>query len=228
MQTMKELTTKHQRMLLGLVAPTIGALILLFFRILSTGSLRYSFMIWNLCLAWLALGAAILAIYILNSKINLWVKLVSVIIWVLLLPNTFYILTDFIHVHFTGEVNVLFDVVLMAQFAAAGIIYGCLSLLLMHKTFIRLSSQRFALSLIILIIFATSFAIDLGRYLRWNSWDVVLDPTGILFDVSERVLSPSAYGRSMLTTAMFFVFIGTVYFSTWQFYSFIKTEKNKR
>lgn len=57
----------------------------------------------------------------------------------------------------------------------------------------------------------SSFAIYLGRYLRWNTWDIIINPAGLIFDVSDRIINPGTYSLTFIVTAVFFVVLGSAY-----------------
>jgi uncharacterized membrane protein len=62
-----------------------------------------------------------------------------------------------------------------------------------------------------MVLALCSFAIYLGHDLRWNSWDVLRDPGGILVDISNHISDSIAY-----TTAFsFFVLLGSLYVVVW-------------
>jgi uncharacterized membrane protein len=63
-----------------------------------------------------------------------------------------------------------------------------------------------------LTLFISSFAIYVGRDLRWNSWDVLTSPFGLLFDLSERLTHPSEYGQVLVVVVPFFVLLAGIYF----------------
>jgi uncharacterized membrane protein len=65
--------------------------------------------------------------------------------------------------------------------------------------------------LVAITLLLCSFAIYLGRDLRWNSWDILINPGSLLFDVSDRFLHPGAHPRTFVTTLTFFVLLGTFY-----------------
>jgi uncharacterized membrane protein len=52
-----------------------------------------------------------------------------------------------------------------------------------------------------------------GRFLRWNSWDIFLYPTDVLYDIGHRLINPfnhlQAYGVTLLFAAFLFVCYGT-------------------
>jgi uncharacterized membrane protein len=81
----------------------------------------------------------------------------------------------------------------------------------LRRTFSKFLSATFIYSTILLC----SFAIYLGRYLRWNSWDIITNPLGLLVDISDRFVAPLDHPKTLSTTFVFFVFISLVYSSAW-------------
>lgn len=193
-----------------------AALLLYLARSLATGTAQFSFMAWNIVLSLLALAMA--GAFVLyrqkNSKYLSWLFFV---LWVFLLPNTFFMLTDFVHVRESGDINMLFDIVLVGLFAMNGFVHGILSLFIVHKTLIKRFRKMYVHASIVIIMLSSSFAVDMGRYLRWNSWDVLINPRALLFDVSDTFLNPANYDRSFLITGVFFVAISSLYAVIWQF-----------
>jgi hypothetical protein len=61
------------------------------------------------------------------------------------------------------------------------------------------------------IIFMCSIAIYLGRDLRWNTWDLFVNPAGILFDVSDRLINSQANSQMFITIFSFYLLLGTIY-----------------
>lgn len=203
----------HQIIAVLLLLSTAAAMLLLV-RYVVTDSMRFVFLLWNLLLAWVPVAAG----YWFLRKRKLESPLTSVLLflaWLLFLPNAFYIVTDFIHLRATGDINILFDIVLLFLFAVVGFLLGVTSLGSMHLWFRQYMSRKTALLAIYGVIFLCSFAIYLGRYLRWNSWSIVTNPFGLLIDVSDRVIAPLDNPRTISTTLVFFVLIGVVYGSVW-------------
>jgi uncharacterized membrane protein len=134
----------------------------------------------------------------------------------LFLPNSFYLVTDFIHLRQTYEAGILYDITMLASFMLNGLILGSISLMLIHRELAkRLTTIQTSL-LVGLIILGSSFAVYLGRFTRWNTWDVLLQPAGLLFDVSDRFVNPGDHPQTFTTTLLLFAFLSVFYFVIWE------------
>lgn len=181
-------------------------------RVITTGDYRYWYMLWNLFLGWLPLLFAALLVWRLRKQ--RWAKLWNVVLtllWLGFLPNSFYLLTDLIHLQNTGEINLLFDIVLLFTFIFNGYIAGYMSVYLIHRELLKRRSYTWAHLAIALVFLACGFAIYLGRTLRWNTWDVLVNPAGLLFDVSDGIVNPLAHPQIVVTTGTFFILLCTTY-----------------
>jgi uncharacterized membrane protein len=140
-----------------------------------------------------------------------WTGIAITLAWLVFLPNSFYMVSDYIHLEDMARSSVLFDALTFTCFILNGLILGYASLF-MVQALLRKHVSRVQNELIAgLLLFLCSFAIYLGRDLRWNSWDVLVNPAGILFDVSERVIDPLGHPEAFSTTMMFFVFLAGLY-----------------
>jgi uncharacterized membrane protein len=63
----------------------------------------------------------------------------------------------------------------------------------------------------------SSFGIYLGRFERWNSWDVVSRPGPLLHDVAQRLANPEP--RTAGVTMVFTAFLALAYAA---FYSVVR------
>lgn len=183
----------------------------------SSGSWRYAFLFWNLFLAWLPLLFAwLLAKQLKVHRWLSWQALLLTALWLGFLPNSFYMTTDLIHLQSTGEVSLLFDLVLLMSFVWNSILLGFTSLYLVHRQLLKRLETNAAHTVVGVVLLLCSFAIYLGRYLRWSTWDVLINPAGILFDISDRFISPRAHPHTFTTTATFFLLYGSMYIVIWQ------------
>jgi uncharacterized membrane protein len=170
------------------------------------------YLIWNLFLAWIPMALTYALIrHTRHKPWSSWTGIGLTVAWLIFLPNSFYMVSDYIHLEDMARVSVLYDALTFTCFILNGLLLGFASLYMvqsMLRTRIsRLQNELFAASMLLL----SSFAIYLGRDLRWNSWDVLLNPAGILFDVSERVIDPLGHPEAFTTTLMFFIFLAGLY-----------------
>lgn len=176
----------------------------------------YSYMIWNLFLAWLPLVfIAWLLLVLRRKRWSSWEGITASLLWLFFLPNSFYIISDFIHLQDAPRVDVLYDAVMLMSFASTGLLLGYTSLVLFHLELRKRLAKGSVRRVIGTVLLLCSFAIYMGRELRWNSWDMLFNPAGILFDVSNRVLHPLAYPGMFVTVTSFFVLLTTFYIIAW-------------
>lgn len=186
-------------------------------------SSRFWFLNWNLVLAWLPLLFAWLLVqHISRHPWMSWQGITLTFLWLGFLPNSFYIISDLVHLQYATSANALYYTILILSFGISGLLLGFTSLYVLHKQLIKRAGQRNAAVVVSAILFLCSFAIYLGRYLRWNTWDVLINPAGILFDVSDRIINPSAHEQTFRITLLLFILLGSLYIVIWQFISAIK------
>jgi uncharacterized membrane protein len=180
-------------------------------------SLAFDYLVWNLFLAWLPLVFAIRLVALLRRKLwSSWEGLATSLLWLVFLPNSFYMISDFIHLQELPRVDVLYDAVMFTAFIYTGVALGFSSLYLVHLQLRRRLSARAAAGWVAVTLFICSSAVYMGRDLRWNSWDILTNPGGLLFDVSDRLQHPAAYPQMLVTIITFFVLLATIYNLLWR------------
>lgn len=215
-----------RNLLIVLGLSSLVSLVLMGSRIVRSDSLRYSFLVWNLLLAWVPLGLAWWLVRFLRTHSWLsWQAIGLTALWFIFLPNSFYLVSDFVHLRATYEVNILYDVVLLTSFAFNGLVLGFMGLYAVHRELLKRFVPYAAHTIVGFILLICSFAIYLGRYLRWNTWDILASPAGILFDISDRVINPSTHLRTFTTTATFFILLSSMYMVMWSFVAVLKRLK---
>ncbi|MCD4791825.1 MAG: DUF1361 domain-containing protein [Bacteroidales bacterium] len=120
-------TNKLQQSILIISVGTF-AVLLLAFRIHKTDSVHFIFLMWNIFLA--GIPWVISSLFILYPKLQKKTILILTagIIWLVFIPNTFYILTDLFHLNYKNLAPIWFDLVLIFSFAWAGLMLGFSSL----------------------------------------------------------------------------------------------------
>jgi uncharacterized membrane protein len=215
----------YRGVLYALLLSNFVSVVLFLFRVIDAHNLRYGFLLWNLFLGWLPLLFAWLLVRRLPR--TLWLtpgNLLLTALWLGFLPNSFYLVSDLIHLRSTGEVSLLYDAVLFFSHIFNSFVAGYASLYLVHLELVKRREWWRAHTLISTVILLCSFAIYLGRNLRWNTWDVLVNPAGILFDVTDRIINPLAHPQVFVTTMTFFALLGSMYVVMWQFLKALKND----
>jgi len=216
----------RERVVISLAGLTGVSAVLFFAGAIANRSLQFDYLLWNLLLAWIPLG--LVAALVRNLRRNVWSSwqpLTLTLLWLVFLPNSFYMISDFVHIQDVARHNLLYDVVMFTSFIFTASLLGFCSLYIVHSELRKRMSLRNSSAIVACIILLCSFAIYLGRSLRWNSWDVLLNPAGILFDVSDHLIHPWQSGEMFSTTISFFILIGSLYVVGWQLGEATRFEK---
>jgi uncharacterized membrane protein len=203
--------------LVGLGAATVVSLGLLALEAVINHEMLHGYLVWNLFLAWvpllLAFGLRQMLTY---HRWSNWKTLFLSVIWFAFFPNSFYIISDFIHISELTPDQLLLGVIVTSAFVFAGVSLGVSSLYIIHTELNKRLQSRLAVMLVAGMLLVASGAIYVGRDLRWNSWDLLLNPFGLLFDMSERLMHPSQYPQVLAVIIPFFALIAMIYFVVWQ------------
>jgi uncharacterized membrane protein len=98
-----------------------------------------------------------------------------------------------------------YDLVLLLSFSGTGLLIGYLSLDDVQETVAKRFGAVAGWLTVIVSLLLTGFGIYLGRFLRWNSWDVLTNPGGLFADLADRVLNPMSHPRTVAVTFVFSV-----------------------
>jgi len=158
-------------------------------RIFHTGKLTFAFMPWNLFLAWLP--------YLISSGLtrtgSRFVRVTGLVIWLLFIPNSFYILTDLYHLadgHRNPRVPEWYDLVLILSFAMNGLLLGIRSAQQVEKLLAPDASFLGRWVFLYPIMWLNSLGVYIGRVLRYNSWDIVSNPIDLVGDMARMIVHP--------------------------------------
>ena len=205
---MKTKITATNKMLILSVAFTM---ILLATRIALTNSLTYLFFVWNIFLAIIPL---VFSNYLLKQK-KLGIKSIIIVFgWLFFYPNAPYIITDFFHYVERPPVPYWFDLLICISAVWNGLILGLISLIKVEQ-FLSRHLKPTAVKAIVLVSFIVcGYGIYIGRFLRFNSWNIITDIDG-LFDASfQRIIHPfhhtTTWSFTLLFAAMMAVFYYTI------------------
>jgi uncharacterized membrane protein len=199
--------TIHEWLLLS----SFFSCLLLFIRIVGTGTPAYLFLPWNLFLAfipyWIT-GWMRNKISLIENKLTFFFLLA---LWLLFVPNSFYIITDLFHLSRIGDAPKWFDVLMIFSFAWNGILCGIISLRRVEVFVSMMYSKSFSFLLIFSVMWLSGFGIYVGRFLRFNSWDVITDPFSLIAEIMDMVFHPFANGYAWGMTMCYGVIMTLVY-----------------
>lgn len=206
---------RRQRYLLLSVLMLSSALSILLSlaRIWYSDTRHYLFLNWNLLLAWAPLALAFLLWRLDRRRGRRRLLLMTVVFvgWLLFLPNSPYIVSDLMHLNPRDNVPLWYDAIMLFSFAWNGLILGFVSLWIVQQLAARWLGQVAGWVLVMLTLTATGFGIYLGRFGRWNSWDVLIDPLGLIKQVLVYMLNPFDYPRTIGVTLLFGGFLFVAY-----------------
>src|SRR5438105_2015405 len=100
---------------------------------------------------------------------------------------------------------------LLQLFVWLGVFIGFLSLHRMHELVSHKFNWRTGWVFVLVVVGLTGFGIYLGRFERWNSWDLFLSPLGLLSDIANVILHPRANKTAIVFPALFATFFLLAY-----------------
>lgn len=179
-------------------------LLLVLARVFHTGNLSFVFLFWNLFLAYLPYFFVKSLAITKSSR----VKFLLVGLSVLFLPNAPYILTDLFHLHKNLIAPMWFDLILISSFALLGLLYFVMS----YKLIIRYLKEHIHTKALFytskaLILLSSGYGIYLGRYLRFNSWDVVSNPITLFNKMADSIFNIHHAKETFAITVVFALFL---------------------
>ncbi len=185
-------------------------MVLLGFRMYRTGTLDYSFYIWNTFLAVIP--------YFFSTRLAGVNKITFTTIlllagWLLFFPNAPYIITDLFHFEERPGFPVWYDLILVSASSWNGLILGIVSLMQVER-FLRSHMKPVWAKLgVFACLLLCGYGIFIGRFLRFNSWDIISHPKELAFSSASHVLWPQQHLKLWVFTFLFAALLSLVYFT---------------
>ena len=189
------------------LAASVGLSVLLVAgRVLLSGNLYFAFLLWNLILAIIPF---VLSTMLDTARGPLRGRLLLPVgaVWLLFYPNAPYIITDLFHLEARAGVPLWYDLALIFSAAWNGLMLGYASLLTMQTLVQRRFGPAWSWAFVATALLLSSFGIYLGRYLRFNSWDVLTNPLTLFYDILSQFLNPGHHLRTWGITVVFGLFL---------------------
>jgi len=182
-------------------------------RHIISGRRAYYFLNWNLLLALMPL---FISMVISSEFVKRKPKILTAalfIIWLLFFPNAPYIITDLYYLNRHSERMFWYDLITIMMFAWTGLLAGFFSLDIIKETLFSKLSKVKSVAAVCGLLFVCAFGIYLGRVLRWNSWEILVQPRKFFLDVIDRFINPVGHNRTWGFTFLIGVFLNVTYWS---------------
>jgi uncharacterized membrane protein len=195
------------KLLLLSVAFTMTMLVV---RMVYSSTLDYRFYGWNTFLAAIPylISTQVLKLRKLNGTAMLMLG-----VWLLFLPNAPYIITDLLHYEERPPVPFWYDILLVISAAWNGLILGLVSLMNVENFLLRYLRKVWVNTIVCVCLLLCGYGIFIGRFLRFNSWDMVTEPGTLMYTSAKHVLLPQRYSKLWVFTLLFAVLLGIIYYT---------------
>jgi uncharacterized membrane protein len=167
------------------------------------------FFVWNLVLACIPVC---FAVGFAAVRRRIWLIPLG-LCWLAFLPNDPYLVTDLVHL--SGDVELWRHVMQYGIAAWTGVMLGVVS---MHLVCQRIDREFGAVTGWIAVVVSVglcAIGVVIGRFQRWNSWDLVTQPRAVAATTLDWVRSPFAYVQSTGVALAVGAFFGLAYLTLW-------------
>ncbi|MBA4196890.1 MAG: DUF1361 domain-containing protein [Chitinophaga sp.] len=204
---MKNKISSLEKMLLLSVA---FSMLLLTVRIIITHELSYIFYAWNTFLAIVPL----LFSRRLSKQLSFNFKaIVLIVCWLLFLPNAPYIVTDIFHYMKRPPVPMWYDLLIVMIATWNGLLLGFISLLQVEQFLTSYLKPFWVKASVIVSLILCGYGVYLGRFLRFNSWDILTNPDDLFFASARTIIHPHQSIKAWAFTFLFASMLSIIYFT---------------
>lgn len=183
---------------------------LLLVRFVYSNTLDYRFYGWN---TFLAAIPYLMSTQLLKLRKMGFIAFVFLGIWLLFFPNAPYMITDLFHYEERPEVPYWYDLMVVITGAWNGLILGLVSLMNVEIFLARYLKQGWVMFCVCISLLLCGYGVFIGRFLRFNSWDIVTDPAYIAYSSAKHVFRWQQYHKLWVFTILFSVLLGIIYFT---------------
>ncbi len=196
-------------------------------RMAYSDSQQYRGLIWNLFLAWIPFVLAYIAYALSWRRFWLYVAIpVFAFLWLIFFPNAPYILTDLQYLsRASPDAPLWYDIILLIWVSWTGMLLGLVSLYLMHEIVQRNFGRWLGWAFVLVVSGLSSAGIYVGRFLRWNSWDILGNPSELAMDLLGLAIDPSL--RLLAFTTLFGVFFIFIYLTLYSFGHLLREQSDR-
>lgn len=187
-------------------------MVLLMVRFVYTGdTITYRCYAWNTFLATIPYVMSNLLLK--KRKLKKFSALLILSTWLLFLPNAPYLITDVFHFEQRADAPLWYDLLLVISGAWNGVMLGMGSLMNIERFLSRHLKPFLVKASVFVSLLLCGYGVFIGRYLRFNSWDIVTDPRDLMYASAHHILLPLNYPKLWVFTALFAGFLMIIYFT---------------
>ncbi len=169
------------------------------------------FLIWNLLLAWIPL---VFAFAFAAVPRRIWLLPFGVL-WLAFLPNAPYLITDLVHLRNGYD---LWRHVLQYGVAAwTGIMLGVVSMRLVHRRLTAEFGRVTGWTAMAVTVALCAVGVVIGRFQRWNSWDLIDRPDAVVAGTLDWVRNPLSHVESTGVGLAVAAFFALAYLTMWAY-----------
>jgi uncharacterized membrane protein len=207
---MKQSLSGISKMLILSIAFT---LVLVLIRIVYTNDFSYIFYGWNSFLAiipWLSSSR-------LQKHTNIgFTTILLLALWLLFLPNAPYVITDIFHYELREPIPMWYDLLIVTTAAWKGLLLGIVSLMQVEKFLQNFWGKIWVQGFVFTSLMLCGYGVYIGRYSRYNSWEIVTKPQHILLDSLHQIRHPFQNYHVWAFTGLFGIMLTIIYFTLQQ------------
>lgn len=202
-----------------------------FVMIFKDNNLLYAMLSWNILLAVLPLYFIKKAERTIEKRKIAW-SVLWLVLWLFFFPNSVYMITDFIHIsndkflwfieggRYASDSGVVYnyEIIVWTKLFVIGLGFFVASLaglesLYVFENMIRKKYSKVISYLAILVVaMLTGIGVYIGRFLRFNSWDVLANP----IELFKQVIAIDAFAVQFTIIFCVFVLISYIVYSVFR------------
>ncbi|MEX6686048.1 DUF1361 domain-containing protein [Danxiaibacter flavus] len=177
-------------------------------RFIYTRELNYGFYIWN---TFLAVVPMLFSRRLYKHEKISFSSSMLVAGWLLFFPNAPYLITDLFHFEQRPNVPFWFDLLLVVSGAWNGLILGFISLIQVEQFLAKHVAKKWMKIISAVLILLCGYGVYLGRFLRFNSWNIIDQPFTLIRSSASHVLLPHQHLQAWAFTLSFSALLYIIY-----------------
>ncbi len=180
----------------------------LFYRCLFSGNFHYTFLLWNMVLAFVPYG---ISKKLPRKKDHNFSGIMLLLGWLLFFPACIFPLTDLLHLHKTDNFSTVYDAVMILAFGIAALLPGVLSLKNIELYLKKHTTGFFARVSLLFFITLSSYSACLVGILHIKSWNIIADFKRLIFASGRGLSNPAEHVNIISIILLFVLLIDVLY-----------------